>query len=163
MEHVYIAIGSNLGKPLKQAKNAIIALNTIPTSKVINVSSTYRTKPLGIQNQSDFLNMVILLETNLKPEILLNYIQKIEFNFGRIRKNERWGPRVLDIDIMLLGNKTINTPRLIIPHYGLKKREFMLYPLSEIAPDLVFPDGELLSKILTNTPRNDLRIWANSI
>lgn len=159
MEHVYIAVGSNLGEPLKQAQQAIAALDAIPNSRVTATSAIYRTKPLGPQDQPDFLNLAVLLETSLEPEILLNYTQQIELDLGRVRKDERWGPRTLDLDIMLFGNRVINTPRLTVPHYGLKEREFMLYPLSDIAPTLVFPDGELLSERLTHVPRNGLTFW----
>ncbi|WP_112860458.1 2-amino-4-hydroxy-6-hydroxymethyldihydropteridine diphosphokinase, partial [Providencia alcalifaciens] len=126
MEQVYIAVGSNLGEPLKQAQQAITALDAIPNSRVVSTSSIYRTKPLGPQNQPDFLNLAVLLETELEPEELLNYTQKIELDLGRVRKDERWGPRTLDLDIMLFGNRIMNTERLTIPHYGLKEREFML-------------------------------------
>ncbi|EPL6454368.1 MULTISPECIES: 2-amino-4-hydroxy-6-hydroxymethyldihydropteridine diphosphokinase [Providencia] len=159
MEQVYIAIGSNLGEPLKQAQQAIAALDAIPDSRVIATSPIYRTKPLGPQDQPDFLNLAVCLETSLEPEVLLNYTQQIELDLGRVRKDERWGPRTLDLDIMLFGNRVINTPRLTVPHYGLKEREFMLYPLSDIAPTLVFPDGELLSERLTHVPRNGLLFW----
>ncbi|EPL9569442.1 2-amino-4-hydroxy-6-hydroxymethyldihydropteridine diphosphokinase [Providencia rettgeri] len=159
MERVYIAVGSNLGEPLKQAQQAIAALDAIPDSRVIATSPIYRTKPLGPQDQPDFLNLAVCLETSLEPEALLNYTQQIELDLGRVRKDERWGPRTLDLDIMLFGNRVINTPRLTVPHYGLKEREFMLYPLSDIAPTLVFPDGELLSERLTHVPRNGLLFW----
>ena len=159
MEQVYIAIGSNLGEPLKQAQQAITALNAIPNSRVVSTSSIYRTKPLGPQNQPDFLNLAVLLATELEPEELLNYTQKIELDLGRVHKDERWGPRTLDLDIMLFGNRIMNTERLTIPHYGLKEREFMLYPLSDITPSLIFPDGELLSERLIHVPRNGLMLW----
>ncbi|HEM7510609.1 TPA: 2-amino-4-hydroxy-6-hydroxymethyldihydropteridine diphosphokinase [Providencia rettgeri] len=159
MEQVYIAVGSNLGKPLQQAQQAIAALDAIPNSRVVSISSIYRTKPLGPQDQPDYLNLAVLLETDLEPEELLDHTQKIELDLGRVRKEERWGPRTLDLDIMLFGNRVIHTPRLTIPHYGLKEREFMLYPLSEIAPTLVFPDGETLLERLTQVPRNGLTLW----
>ncbi|MBP6122073.1 MULTISPECIES: 2-amino-4-hydroxy-6-hydroxymethyldihydropteridine diphosphokinase [Providencia] len=159
MEQVYIAVGSNLGEPLLQAKQAIAALDAIPSSRVAATSSLYRTKPLGPQDQPDFLNLAVLLETGLEPEVLLDYTQKIELELGRERKAERWGPRTLDLDIMLFGNRTIQTPRLTVPHYGLKEREFMLYPLNDIAPNLVFPDGELLSERLVLIPKNGLMLW----
>ncbi|EKT54216.1 2-amino-4-hydroxy-6-hydroxymethyldihydropteridine diphosphokinase [Providencia sneebia] len=159
MEQVYIAIGSNLGDPLKQAQQAIEALNEIPKSKVSKTSSIYRTKPLGPQDQNDFLNLAVLLETELEPEELLDHTQRIELELGRVRKAERWGPRTLDLDIMLFGDRVISTPRLTVPHYGLKEREFMLYPLNDIAPHLIFPDGEPLAQRLTQVPRNGLTFW----
>ncbi|WP_457914658.1 2-amino-4-hydroxy-6-hydroxymethyldihydropteridine diphosphokinase [Candidatus Hartigia pinicola] len=159
MELVYIIIGSNMGEELQQSQQAINALNSIPKSHVSKISSVYRSKPLGPQNQSDFLNVAVSLETEVEPEILLDYIQDIEADFGRVRKDERWGPRILDLDIMLFGNRIINTPRLTIPHNGLKEREFMLYPLSDIAPELIFFDGETLSDRLKCVPRNGLTFW----
>ncbi|MTB66599.1 2-amino-4-hydroxy-6-hydroxymethyldihydropteridine diphosphokinase [Providencia sp. wls1943] len=159
MEQVYIAIGSNLGEPLKQAQQAIAALDAIPSTRVVSTSSIYRTKPLGPQDQPDYLNLAVLLETELEPEELLNYTQKIELDLGRVRKDERWGPRTLDLDIMLFGNREIHTERLTVPHYGLKEREFMLYPLSDITPSLIFPDGEKLSERLTHVPQNGLMLW----
>lgn len=159
MEQVYIAVGSNLGEPLLQAQQAIAALDAIPNSRVAAISSMYRTKPLGPQDQPDYLNLAVLLETSLEPEVLLDYTQRIELDLGRVRKEERWGPRTLDLDIMLFGHRIIKTERLTVPHYGLKEREFMLYPLSEIAPSLVFPDGETLLERLTQVPRNGLTFW----
>ncbi|CAQ82899.1 MULTISPECIES: 2-amino-4-hydroxy-6-hydroxymethyldihydropteridine diphosphokinase [Photorhabdus] len=159
MARVYIALGSNLAKPVQQVKNALAALKELPETEFITCSSMYRTKPMGPQDQPDFLNAVVALETTLAPEELLNHTQAIELAQGRVRKNERWGPRTLDLDIMLFGDQVINTERLTIPHYGLKQREFMLYPLAEIAPDLVFPDGEALSERLKHIPENGLALW----
>ena len=88
------------------------------------------------------------LETSLAPEELLNHTQRIELQQGRVRKAERWGPRTLDLDIMLFGNEVINTERLTVPHYDMENRGFMLWPLFEIAPDLHFPDGLALRAVL---------------
>nr|WP_314263310.1 2-amino-4-hydroxy-6-hydroxymethyldihydropteridine diphosphokinase [uncultured Moellerella sp.] len=159
IESAYIALGSNLNNPLQQVLAAIEAIKAIPESRVVAVSSFYRTKPLGPQDQADFLNAAVLLQTALQPEILLDKTQQIELEHGRVRKAERWGPRTLDLDIMLFGDQVINTPRLTLPHYALKEREFMLYPLFEIAPNLVFPDGELLSDRIALVPRNGLMPW----
>ncbi|MBS9433633.1 2-amino-4-hydroxy-6-hydroxymethyldihydropteridine diphosphokinase [Photorhabdus hainanensis] len=159
MARVYIAVGSNLAEPMQQVKNALAALRDLPETEFIACSSLYRTKPMGPQNQSDFLNAAVALETSLTPEELLNHTQAIELAQGRVRKDERWGPRTLDLDIMLFGDQVINTERLTVPHYGLKQREFMLYPLAEIAPDLIFPDGEALSERLKHIPENGLALW----
>lgn len=118
-----------------------------PESHILTVSSFYRTPPLGPQDQPDYLNAAVALETSLAPEELLNHTQRIELQQGRVRKAERWGPRTLDLDIMLFGNEVINTERLTVPHYDMKNRGFMLWPLFEIAPELVFPDGEMLRQI----------------
>ncbi|MEG0098500.1 MAG: 2-amino-4-hydroxy-6-hydroxymethyldihydropteridine diphosphokinase [Citrobacter sp.] len=150
MTVAYIAIGSNLASPLDQVNAAIQALGEIPGSRIVALSSFYRTPPLGPQDQPDYLNAAVALETTLEAEILLNHTQRIELQQGRVRKAERWGPRTLDLDIMLFGNDVINTDRLTVPHYDMKNRGFMLWPLFEIAPDLVFPDNQPLRTLLSN-------------
>ena len=149
MTLTYIAIGSNLASPLEQVNAAVQALGDIPQSRVVALSSFYRTPPLGPQDQPDYLNAAIALETALSADALLDNTQRIELQQGRVRKEERWGPRTLDLDIMLFGDAVINTERLTVPHYDMKRRGFMLWPLFEIAPDLIFPDGESLSALLT--------------
>lgn len=150
MTLAYIALGSNLASPLDQVNAAITALGEIPQSRIVAVSSLYRTPPLGPPDQPDYLNAAVALETTLAPETLLDHTQRIELQQGRVRKAERWGPRTLDLDIMLFGDLTLNTERLTVPHYDMKNRGFMLWPLFEIAPDLHFPDGTSLQEILTN-------------
>ena len=150
MTIAYIAIGSNLASPLEQVNAAVQALGEIPQSKIVAVSSFYRTPPLGPQDQPDYLNAAVVLETALNAETLLDNTQRIELQQGRVRKEERWGPRTLDLDIMLFGHETINTERLTVPHYDMKNRGFMLWPLFEVAPDLIFPDGISLKSILDN-------------
>ncbi|EEZ4382141.1 2-amino-4-hydroxy-6-hydroxymethyldihydropteridine diphosphokinase [Escherichia whittamii] len=159
MTVAYIAIGSNLASPLEQVNAAIKALADIPESSILAISSFYRTPPLGPQDQPDYLNAAVALETTLAPEELLNHTQRIELQQGRVRKAERWGPRTLDLDIMLFGNEVINTERLTVPHYDMKNRGFMLWPLFEIAPELVFPDGETLQVILTKLNTIQPEIW----
>ncbi|EOC9366002.1 2-amino-4-hydroxy-6-hydroxymethyldihydropteridine diphosphokinase [Enterobacter asburiae] len=148
MTLAYIAIGSNLASPLEQVNAAVQALGEIPQSRIVAVSSFYRTPPLGPQDQPDYLNAAVVLETALDAEMLLDNTQRIELQQGRERKAERWGPRTLDLDIMLFGHETINTERLTVPHYDMKNRGFMLWPLFEVAPDLIFPDGTPLKSIL---------------
>ncbi|WP_370884235.1 2-amino-4-hydroxy-6-hydroxymethyldihydropteridine diphosphokinase [Enterobacter cloacae complex sp. 2015409] len=150
MTLAYIAIGSNLASPLEQVNAAVQALGEIPQSKIVAVSSFYRTPPLGPQDQPDYLNAAVVLETALDAETLLDNTQRIELQQGRVRKAERWGPRTLDLDIMLFGHETINTERLTVPHYDMKNRGFMLWPLFEVAPNLIFPDGTSLKSILDN-------------
>ncbi|EFN7625927.1 TPA: 2-amino-4-hydroxy-6-hydroxymethyldihydropteridine diphosphokinase [Escherichia coli] len=159
MTVAYIAIGSNLASPLEQVNAALKALGDIPESSILAVSSFYRTPPLGPQDQPDYLNAAVALETSLAPEELLNHTQRIELQQGRVRKAERWGPRTLDLDIMLFGNEVINTERLTVPHYDMKNRGFMLWPLFEIAPELVFPDGETLRQILHTRAFDKLNKW----
>ncbi|EPQ9489567.1 2-amino-4-hydroxy-6-hydroxymethyldihydropteridine diphosphokinase [Escherichia coli] len=159
MTVAYIAIGSNLASPLEQVNAALKAIDDIPESRILAVSSFYRTPPLGPQDQPDYLNAAVALETSLTAEELLNHTQRIELQQGRVRKAERWGPRTLDLDIMLFGNETINTERLTVPHYDMKNRGFMLWPLFEIAPKLVFPDGTGLDNLLRINKFTELNKW----
>ncbi|EOC3070028.1 2-amino-4-hydroxy-6-hydroxymethyldihydropteridine diphosphokinase [Cronobacter malonaticus] len=159
MTLAFIALGSNLAEPLSQVNNALAALARIPGSRIVATSSFYRTPPLGPQDQPDYLNAAVALETTLSAEALLDNTQRIELEQGRVRKAERWGPRTLDLDIMLFGDATINTGRLTIPHYDMKNRAFMLLPLSEIAPALRFPDGERLVDVLERLDCSAIRHW----
>ncbi|MCL5498314.1 2-amino-4-hydroxy-6-hydroxymethyldihydropteridine diphosphokinase [Escherichia coli] len=155
----YIAIGSNLASPLEQVKAALDAIGEIPQSRVVEVSSFYRTPPLGPQDQPDYLNAAVALETTLEAETLLDHTQRIELQQGRVRKAERWGPRTLDLDIMLFGDQVIQTPRLTVPHYDMKNRGFMLWPLFEIAPALIFPDGVALAAALKECAADKPALW----
>ena len=156
----YIAIGSNLADPISQAQEAILALQALAGSNFISVSSLYASKPMGPQEQPDYINAVACIDTCLAPIELLDALQHIENEQGRVRK-EHWGARTLDLDILLCGDEVMSTPRLTVPHYGMKVREFVLYPLAEIAPQLQLPCGQLLSELLEECPRNDLAIYQN--
>ncbi len=158
---VYIAGGSNLSDPGTQAKQGIEALKDIPNSEFVCTSSLYSSTPMGPQNQPDYINAVVELKTSLTPLELLDCTQTIELEQGRVRKDERWGPRTLDLDIILYGNEVIDSERLTVPHYGMKVREFVLYPLAEIAPRLTLPDGTQLQTLLEQTDRNGLNIWSS--
>ena len=105
MTLAYIAIGSNLASPLEQVNAAVQALGEIPQSRIVALSSFYRTPPLGPQDQPDYLNAAVVLETTLDAETLLDNTQRIELQQGRVRKAERWGPRTLDLDIMLFRSR----------------------------------------------------------
>ncbi|KAB0290552.1 2-amino-4-hydroxy-6-hydroxymethyldihydropteridine diphosphokinase [Vibrio fortis] len=155
----YIAVGSNLADPVSQANLAIETLKSLPQSKFIATSKLYSSTPMGPQNQPDYINAVVAIETELTPIELLNCTQAIEQEQGRVRKDERWGPRTLDLDIILYGNEVIDSERLTVPHYGMKEREFVLYPLAEIAPSLQLPDGTELSELLTVVDKNGLNVW----
>lgn len=159
MTRVYIALGSNLANPLHQVQSALNALAELPQTKLIATSSLYRTPPLGPQDQPDYLNAVVALDTDLSAENLLDHTQKIELEHGRVRKDERWGPRTLDLDILLFGDEIINTERLTVPHYDMKNRQFMLYPLAEIAPELRFPSGESLHSVIAQLSAEPLTRW----
>lgn len=156
VHQVYIAIGSNLGNPIQQAMDAIEALKTIPKTTLITVSSLYGSKPMGPADQPDYVNAVALLQTELLPLELLDHTQRIELEHGRVRKDERWGPRTLDLDMLLYNNQVIDSPRLTLPHYGMKEREFVIYPLLEIAPDLIMPDGTSIQSLTDTLALNGL-------
>ncbi|EOX8444987.1 2-amino-4-hydroxy-6-hydroxymethyldihydropteridine diphosphokinase [Salmonella enterica] len=162
MTIAYIALGSNLASPLEQVNAALKAIADTPDSRVVAVSSFYRTPPLGPQDQPDYLNAAVALETTLAPEELLNHTQRIELQQGRVRKAERWGPRTLDLDIMLFGDEVINTERLTVPHYDMKNRGFMLWPLFEIAPDLRFPGITPLGDYLAARYPESPALWHTS-
>ncbi|MDY1036973.1 2-amino-4-hydroxy-6-hydroxymethyldihydropteridine diphosphokinase [Enterobacteriaceae bacterium RIT714] len=159
MTLAYIAIGSNLASPLEQVNAAVQALSDIPQSRLVAVSAFYRTPPLGPQDQPDYLNAAVVLETALEPEALLDNTQRIELQQGRVRKAERWGPRTLDLDIMLFGDRIIQTERLTVPHYDMKNRGFMLWPLLEVAPTLTFPNGESLQAVLQQLNAAKPALW----
>lgn len=159
MSICYIALGSNLNDPLEQTNQAIAALKQLPETVVSDISPFYRSKPLGPQDQNDYLNAVIKLTTSLTPIALLDHLQAIEKSQGRVRKENRWGARTLDLDILLYDDLVINTERLTIPHYHMKKREFVLYPLFDISPDLILPDNDKLFNLLTKCPMNGLEKW----
>lgn len=159
MSQVFIALGSNLSSPIVQAHAAISALTQLPKSEFVRASSLYSSTPMGPQNQPDYINAVVEISTELTPLELLDCTQAIELEQGRVRKEERWGPRTLDLDILLYGNEVIDSERLIVPHYGMKEREFVLYPLAEIAPNLTLPCGTRLEDLLQVVEQNGLRIW----
>lgn len=153
---VYIGLGANLGQPVHQLEQAVFALQHISESELLQVSGFYGSKPMGPQDQPDYVNAVAALRTTLSAEALLDQLQRIELEQGRQRKDERWGPRTLDLDILLFGQQIIQTERLTVPHYGMKLREFVLYPLAEIQPELVLPDGVQLTELLALVPPNGL-------
>lgn len=156
MQRCFIALGSNQADPSAQVTLAFDELQKLPQSCLLARSSLYRSAPLGPQDQPAFINAVAMLETALPPETLLDYLQEIEQRSGRVRKAERWGPRILDLDILLYGDRIIDTPRLQVPHYHMHARSFVLYPLAELAADLRMPDGTALQQLLDACPSTDL-------
>ena len=158
MARAYIGIGSNLSDPAKQVQLAVDALKNIDFTKLVTVSSLYASKPMGPQDQPDYMNAVAELETTLEPEELLDQLQKIELDAGRVRKGDRWGARILDLDILLFDMQSINTERLLVPHYGMKEREFVLLPLAEIAPTLILPCGSSVATLAQSINTNELKI-----
>ena len=139
MARVYLALGSNLENPVKQLNQALKSLAKLSTSPIVH-SDFYKSKALGPQSQPDYINAVALIQTQDEAFTLLDKLQKIEDNQGRNRKVERWGARTLDLDILLYNQLILETPSLTIPHKEMLKRAFVLYPLYEIAPNLILPN-----------------------
>jgi len=158
MTIAYIGLGSNLSDPEQQIRHAVKAIEQITFSRLLQVSHLYFSRPMGPKDQPDYMNAVLALETTLAPLALLDQLQTIENKAGRIRKDNRWGPRVLDLDIILFGNNEIQNERLTVPHYGMTEREFVLIPLAEIAPDLILPAGQSIKQLSDNIATNGLKI-----
>jgi 2-amino-4-hydroxy-6-hydroxymethyldihydropteridine diphosphokinase len=144
----YIGLGSNLDDPQSQLRRAIEALRHIPESRLTAISRIYRSKPMGPSDQPDYLNAVAMFDTCLEPLVLLDALQAIEQVQGRTRNGERWGPRTLDLDLLLYGAEMIEHPRLQVPHPGIYQRNFVLYPLFDLAPELTLPNGLALRDAL---------------
>ena len=153
MEQVYIGLGSNLAEPEQQLDAALQALAQLPQSRLVATSAYYSSAPLGPADQPRYTNAAALLETSLAPLALLDQLQAIERNQGRERKAERWGPRTLDLDILLFGQRIIDDDRLSVPHYHMHARPFVLLPLAELCPaKLQLPDGRQFADLLSACP-----------
>ena len=151
MERVYIGMGSNLAAPAEQLRSAVQALAQLPDSRLIGVSAFYQSDSL-LPGQPRYTNAVAAIETAMAPLDLLDALQAIEIDQGRER-HERWGPRTLDLDILLFGDRLIDEPRLKVPHYHMQARPFVLYPLTELAPaSLKLADGRTLAELLAACP-----------
>lgn len=135
----YIGLGANMGDPVAQIQSALGDLRAVPGTILHTCSSLYRTPPVGPQDQPDFINAVACLETNLPAITLLHHMQDIENRYGRSRGGRKWGPRTLDLDLLLFGREHIEEENLTVPHPEMTKRGFVLYPLLEIAPDIHIP------------------------
>ncbi|MCG7915584.1 MAG: 2-amino-4-hydroxy-6-hydroxymethyldihydropteridine diphosphokinase [Candidatus Thiodiazotropha weberae] len=153
---VYIGLGSNLQNPKWQVESALAELAQLSDSMMVSHSSLYRSRPLGPQDQDDFINAVAHLTTTLAADSLLDALQLLEQQHHRVRER-RWGPRSLDLDLLLYGDQTIDTPRLIVPHPEIAKRSFVVLPLLEIAPaDLRIPGLGSLQTLSTGIERRDI-------
>lgn len=138
-QSAYVGIGSNLADPLKQVQSAMRAVGHLSASGVAYCSSLYRSAPLGPEDQPDYINAVVQIASTLSARELLAALQKIEADYGRIRNGERWGPRILDLDLLVFGSQVIDQEGLVVPHPRIRERNFVLLPLIELAPDLEVP------------------------
>lgn len=150
----YIGVGSNLGNPIARVYQAFQDLKSIPQTNRISHSPLYRSKPIG-PPQPNYINSVVAIETRLSPEDLLIALQTIENAHGRCRE-VRWGPRTLDLDILLFGDLIRNDGLLTLPHPRLQERSFVLYPLQDIAPNLRVPGKGDLQTLLLRCPYQGL-------
>ena len=151
----WVGLGSNLDNPLQQLHLALEALNQLPETTLEDASPVYRSRPVGPSDQPDFLNMATRLETTLPASTLLQQLLAIEDARGRVR-TEVWGPRILDLDLLLYGSESIDQPELIIPHPEIPNRDFVLRPLLDLTPDLALPDGRRIDDLLRCCPDNGL-------
>ena len=135
----YVGVGSNLADPEVQVGRALDALSRLPRSRLVVSSPLYRTVPFGEVVQPPFVNAVAGLLTQSSPEELLAALRSLERELGREPPRERWGPRVIDLDLLVVGREERATDTLMLPHGGIAERDFVLYPLADIAPDLDVP------------------------
>ncbi len=135
----YIGLGSDLADPAVQVRSGMVALATLAETRVEACSSLFRSAPVGLREQPDFINAVCRICTRLAPAALMRNLLEIESAHGRVRAGAKGGPRTLDLDLLLYGNESIQSPELTLPHPRLHERAFVLYPLHELEPDLVIP------------------------
>lgn len=152
----FVGVGSNLNHPLQQVRRAFDALGRLPGTSLVARSALYRSAPMGPADQPHYINAVACLETAASPLALLGELQAIERRHGRVRGNERWGPRTLDLDLLLYASLEINDAQLRVPHPGLHERAFVLYPLHDIAPEIEIPGRGTLAEVLRSVPEDDL-------
>jgi 2-amino-4-hydroxy-6-hydroxymethyldihydropteridine diphosphokinase len=160
-QRAFVGLGSNLQDPVRQVREASIALDAQPETAVINVSRLFRSAPIGPPGQPDYVNAAACLETALSATALLHFLQQIEQRQGRTR-SERWGPRTLDLDLLLYDDSIIQSPGLSVPHPRLHERAFVLLPLLDLDAELTVPGrgraDDLLSRISTDDI-NPLEAW----
>ena len=153
----YVGLGSNLDDPAMQLRRAFDALRALPQTRLVARSALYQNPPMGPVGQPDYVNAVAGLLTTLAPDALLVALQTIEDRHGRRRDGSRWGPRVLDLDLLLYGDRRLQSETLTLPHPGLAERAFALWPLAEVAPDLRLPDGARVASLAAALGNADLR------
>jgi 2-amino-4-hydroxy-6-hydroxymethyldihydropteridine diphosphokinase len=146
---VYLSLGSNMGAKVTNIKNAVEAIGAIEGIEVIKTSSLYATEPWGKKDQEGFINAAVEIVTSLTPGQLLERLQEIEIKMGR-QRSEKWGPRIIDIDILLFGDEVLESRKLTVPHPHMRNRLFVLIPLEEINSAIRFPDdGMDIKEVLT--------------
>ncbi|MDP3610009.1 MAG: 2-amino-4-hydroxy-6-hydroxymethyldihydropteridine diphosphokinase [Methylophilus sp.] len=157
MAIAFIALGSNLQDPIQQIKRAFDAIAQLPETTLLKQSSLYKTAPVGYDNQPDFINAVVQVETALRPEAMMRHLLAIETQFGRERPFPN-APRILDLDLLLYDALCMQSDLLTLPHPRMQSRGFVILPLAEIAADLVLPSGESVVELAKNFPQQDIQI-----
>jgi 2-amino-4-hydroxy-6-hydroxymethyldihydropteridine diphosphokinase len=152
----FVALGANLGEPLQQLESALAAIGQLPQCSLTGTSPWYRSKAVGPGPQPDYINGAAMLETTLSPQELLTQLQAIEHAHGRER-SQHWAARTLDLDILLYGNIELNSDQLRIPHQHMQQRNFVLFPLYDLAPELTLPCGTPLESLLARCSREGLQ------
>src|SRR5690606_486764 len=155
--NAYIGLGSNLENPRAQVEQAFAELADLPHTRLIATSPLYHSIAVGPGNQPDYINAVAHITTILEPLALLDQLQALEYRHQRVRI-EHWGPRTLDLDLLLYADAVIDLPRLQVPHPYLNQRSFVVYPLAAIAPDLVLPCGTSIASLIERIPPDGLSI-----
>ena len=153
----YVALGSNLDDPRRQVERAFDALAGLADSRVVLRSGLWRSAPMGPKDQPDFINAVAGLLTRREPRTLLEDLRGLERRMGKVEPAVRWGPRVIDLDLLMVGDVRCDEPGLQLPHPGLHQRNFVLYPLAEIAPSLWIPDRGRVCRLLEGVPGDGIR------
>ncbi len=153
----YIGIGSNLNDPVAQVQQAISALQTLPDTTLVSTSSLYSGTPMGPADQPDYINAVAGIDTCLSASELLQAMNRIEERQGRVRQGVQWGPRTLDLDLLLYGDSSIDTPGLTVPHPGMHERDFVIVPLAEIAGNLAIPGRGQLKALASSCQSHALK------
>jgi 2-amino-4-hydroxy-6-hydroxymethyldihydropteridine diphosphokinase len=153
----YIGVGSNVDDPDAQVRLAIAKLHLLAATRVVRVSPLYGSRPFGPIPQPDFVNAVVAVLTQLPPRALLAALQALEISIGRPAHHEKWGPRVIDLDLLVYGRERSAAPHLCLPHAGISERNFVLLPLTDIAPDLDVPGLGRVSELAARVSQKD--IW----
>ena len=152
----YIGIGSNIEDPRLQVETSFSLLAQIPLTRLISKSSLYQSKPFGLLDQPDFINAAAAIITQLSAFDLLKELKKIELECGRKHSKIRWGPRCLDLDLLIYSNQIINEINLIVPHPGISERNFVLLPLGELAPELYVPKIGRIKNLTSNISKTGI-------
>lgn len=148
MTTAYIGLGANLGRPTDKILSALASIAELSEIHLVAHSSLYMSNPIGPAGQPKYINAVAKLSTTLSPHHLLDALLSLETKLGRTREGTRWGPRIIDLDLLYYGERTINHHNLVLPHPEINNRNFVVYPLYEIEPGFVLPTGQLLSTLI---------------